>query len=122
MKRLVWILIAAFCTASLPVQPVERLAPPRSCCCKHCGCKGGCPESGTACPMAPAPALFAADRAVGAPSLAPAPRSPQARAARVKFFALFVGTRAATAGLEASARAAPAAAVPLFKAHCSFVI
>jgi hypothetical protein len=122
MKRFVWILIAVFCTAFMPVQPVERLAAPKACCCKHCRCKDGCGGSGAACPMAAVPVLFAADRPAGVASLAPVRRSLPSRAARVKFFVSFVEPRAATAGLAQAARAAPAAFAPLFKAHCSFLI
>lgn len=121
MKRLVWLLIAVFCTALAPVQPVDRLAA-KACCCSHCGCKGGCEGSGAACPMAPAPVLFSSDQPVGAATLAAARSSLPARSNRVKFFVSFVGPRAATAGLSAPAGPAHAAYAPLFKAHCSFLI
>ena len=122
MKKLVWVLIVACCTAFAPVQPVERLAAPKACCCNHCKCKGGCGGPGAACPIAAAPVVFASDQAVSPASLAPSRRSLPARQSRARFFISFVERRAAMAGLTASARAAPAASAPLFKAHCSFLI
>jgi hypothetical protein len=53
----------------------------------------------------------------------PAPRKAQlGRCTARKFYALFVEPSALRPALTASAEAAPAANVPLFKAHCSFLI
>jgi hypothetical protein len=72
--------------------------------------------------MAPAPVVFASDKPVRQATLVPTRKSLPAREARLAFFVSFVGPRAATAGLTAPARAAPAASVALFKAHCCFLI
>jgi len=53
----------------------------------------------------------------------PAPRRAQTdRRTEQTFYSLFAEPAAFRPALTASAEAAPAASVPLFKAHCSFLI
>ncbi len=121
MKRLVWLLIAVVCTALAQVQPVVVASVQDETCC----CTG---EAAGACGMpdcAPAPA--APSCAQNLPTVT-AQRSearkpaPSARA-RYEIFRVGFDVRpaAAPAGCV-SLRGTPAASVPLFKAHCSFLI
>jgi hypothetical protein len=120
MKRLVWILLAAFCTALAQVQPVDLPVT------KHevCGCcegSGSCgmpdcipqPATNQPAPVAKAPLAqrTEARRLLSA-----------SRQKRESFPAVF-GSRVfrVTTGC-APTRAAVAAEVPLFKVHCSFLI
>jgi hypothetical protein len=121
MKRLVWLLIAVVCTALAQVQPVTSpLAEDMACCCTG--------EAAGACGMpdcAPAPAApscaqnlpaVAAQRSE-ARKLTPAPKT--------RFETSYVRVESRPAKSPAagvSLRGTPAARVPLFKAHCSFLI
>jgi len=118
MKSLVWLLLAVVGTALVQVPPPDT-AKAKTCCCHP----GMCEMPGCGSPP-PASALTALS---SAPSVRAAklPASRKAQAVRdgmVKSFALFVEPAAVRAALLASAEAAPAAAVPLFRAHCSLLI
>ena len=121
MKRLVWLLIAVVCTALAQVQPVVVASAQDEACC----CTG---EPAGACGMpdcAPAPA--APSCAQGLPTVA-AQRSETRRSApsakaRYEIFCVGFDSRpAAVPAGRVSLRGTPAASVPLFKAHCSFLI
>jgi hypothetical protein len=117
MKRLVWLLLAVFCIALVPVQSVDKA---KTCsCCKvpgACGMPGCCP------PPASLPAALSPAQSARAADLHACRKAEPVRRAGEKFYASFVEPAAARAALLASAEAAPAAHVPLFKAHCSFLI
>lgn len=120
MKRFAWLAIFAFCTALAQVQPVDLPVQ------KHevCGC---CEEPG-ACGMpdcAPLPVTSQPVFVVQTPAgqraevrkLSPAPR-----ANRESFYAQFESRPALAPAWRASLGEAPAAGVPFFKAHCSFLL
>ena len=118
MKRLPWLLAAVLCIMLVQVQPVETA---RSCpCCCHCKAPGACgmPCSGS---TAPAPIVFAAEQPTPGARSAGQWKAQAARPAE-KFFARFVGTAAEPVAHRAPALLACAADVPLFKAHCCFLI
>jgi len=119
MKRLVWLLLAVFCTALAQVPPVELVQPGHQVC--HC-CKipGACgmpdcpvPASGPRAPTAVPPVLSA--------SLAVRQVARADHGIEVKFYAPFVKAATVLVAPPASVLAAPAVSVPLFKAHCSFL-
>ncbi len=117
MKRLTWLLLAVFCTVVVQVQGVEGPAKAKAGACCPCG---GC---GMPCcpPPASAAAAFIPDSSALVARL-PAPRRvPGSRWAET-FYASFAEPEAFRSALPASAEAARAAGVPLFKAHCSFLI
>lgn len=122
MKRLVWLLVLAVCTALAQVQPVEPLVQPKqeSCgCCEdgmnHCGM----PDCAPAPASVPSSALLAGEISTlraEAQSLLP-----KSRSFRDHFHAQFALRPAVPAEL-APRVAAPTASVPVFQAHCSFLI
>jgi hypothetical protein len=117
MKRLVWLLLAAFCTAIAQVQPVQLpVAQAETCpCCDSKACD--MPD----CNMPPAPAQPARTQSspvlMAVREVAVAPCE-----AREKFYVQFLPRPARPSAERASQVVAPAASVPLFKAHCSFLI
>lgn len=120
MKRMVWLVLAAFCTAFVRVQPVEPAQHCHCACCCHCKVPGAC---GIPCAGAPAPAPVLCAAQERASVEAPAVRGAQpSEMASARFYAPFVEPAAVRLLFPASARAAPAARVPLFKAQCSFLI
>jgi hypothetical protein len=121
MKRLVWLLLLAFGTATAQVQPVDvRLVPEEKCCC--------CADGANACDMpedcAPAPTSCAQPAVqLQSPVQAVAKRAlPAPQAAREKFYVQFVPRARIAPALPVTAVAAPAASVPRFQEHCSFLI
>jgi hypothetical protein len=121
MKRLVWFLVAVVCTALAQVQPLDSpVQKTQPCCC--------CEEEAGACGMpdcAPAPVACRGN----APALSPVVQraedrklSPAPRARFVDFYVRFESRPALVPAPGASLAGAPAAPVPLFKAHCSFLI
>ncbi len=120
MKTLAWLLLAVFCTALVRVQPVE-LGLRKQCVCCHC--KGPC-ECGMPCSRAPnpVPVSFATEQPARIAQAAVRGKIQPARLAEEKFFAPFIESAAPALALNGSAPTAPAANVPLFKAHCSFLI
>ena len=121
MKRLVWLLIAVVCTALAQVQPVVlSSAQDEACCCtgEQAGACGmpECAPVPAACPASSNLPVATGQRAeVRKP--APAPQ-----ALRESYFARFEARPAVAPAGRVSLRGTPAASVPLFKAHCSFLI
>lgn len=118
MKRLVWLLLAVFSTAIAQVQPADvPQAPAEKCCC--------C-EKQKACDMPDCiPVSTGVQRAlpqqttveiIGKRAAAVKQSVPE------KFYFQFVPCVRVTPVLPVSAIVAPAASVPLFAAHCSFLI
>lgn len=123
MKHLVWLLLLAFGTASAQVQPVDvRLLPEEKCCC--------CADGANACDMAtdcaPAPSgCFQPIVQLQSPVQFAAKRlAPAAATAREKFYEQFLSRVISAPALPVTGdlAAAPAAGVPLFKEHCSFLL
>jgi hypothetical protein len=114
MKRLAWLLLAVLCATLVQVPRVEgERAPPK--CCHCCQLPGCCP------PATSVPATARAEEAT------PVTRAPVLRALPASnvadlFFAGLTEPAANRPGLPASAEAARPARVPLFKAHCCFLI
>jgi hypothetical protein len=121
MKRLAWLFLAVICTALAQVQPVDGLANQT----KTCGCcqvPGACGMPGCCQQPRSLPTACSSSQSERVARL-PAVRRPQpGRIAEENFYALFVEPVSVRLRLAASAEAAPAADVPLFKAHCSFLI
>jgi hypothetical protein len=122
MKRLVWLLILAFGTAISQVRAVDvRLIPEEKCCC--------CEDQSNACGMPDCATVPTAGCAqpcgqLQSPVPAAAKRAaPAFRAAREKFYEQFLPRIRVVPALPVTdVVAAPAASVPLFREHCSFLI
>lgn len=120
MKRLVWLLLFAFGTALAQVSPVDvRLVPAKKCgCCEQPGACG-MPDCGL--PPAAQPTLSLANPVqvvrVAVKRAAPAPA-----VVRAKFYVQFLPRVSSVPAVPVRLAAAPAAGVPLFKEHCSFLI
>lgn len=119
MKRLVWLFLAAFCFAVAQVQAVEPVAKAKA---KGC-CEQSCKCSMPACPVVSAAPQSPFDAArpltVARPQV-----SRDAVATRRdhrKFFLSLLPPVVHPASVPAPV-AAPPASVPLFEAHCSFLI
>jgi hypothetical protein len=117
MKRLVWLILAAFSTAIAQVQPADaRLLPAEKCdCCEQSADACGTPAPTCARPALPlqAPAqLAAAKRALPAPSAT----------AHTPFYVQFLPRVIIAPALPVADAVAPAASAPLYQAHCSFLI
>ncbi len=120
MKRIAWVLLAVLCPAIVRVQPVE-LAQCKACASCHCKVPGEC---GMPCGQssAPAPIMFASAQSARVTKVAGSQNLPDARLAERKFYAACVPPPAVLVARGATAPMAPPAGVPLFKAHCSFLI
>lgn len=121
MKRLVWLLIATFLTAVSQVQAVDvRLIPEEKCCC--------CADGANACDMpdcATVPTSCAQSTTqLQSPVQVVAKRvAPAAQAPREKFYEQFLTRVTVAPALPVSDhQVASTASVPVFKAHCSFLI
>lgn len=121
MKRFVWIVLLAFCSALAQVQPVQPVTQVQ----EKCGC---CEDGANACGMpdcATVPGAPTAPTVATSPSVALRAEAdsvlPKSRSLRDHFYAQFVPSPAVPAEL-APLTAAPIASVPVFKAHCSFLI
>jgi hypothetical protein len=121
MKRFVWLLVIAFCTAIAQVQPVEPLQATQP----ACGC---CEEAGgCGMPDCPPPAIPGATAGLvlarGASALRATADSvmPKSRSFRNHFYVQFSPRQAVPAEI-APRVAAPTASVPAFQVHCSFLI
>ncbi len=121
MKRLVWLLLAVFSTALAQVQPVDL---PLT---KHevCGCceqPGACGMPDCIPPPAHCPVTFTAERRSG--EVRQQARRVTARLphAALRFYLSFVEPAVVTTALRAPFQVASAASVPLYQAHCSFLI
>ena len=122
MKRLVWLLLAVLGTALVQVPPVAWAAaqPHRQCCC--CDGDGSCGMPGCLPPVSSAPARPTLDqtaRVAGMEICRVA--QPVQRVGRI-FLAAFVEPAVIASPARSSSRMTPPASVPLFKAHCSFLI
>ena len=122
MKRLVWLLLAVFCTAFAQVQAVELLLPTTA----HCACGGQCDGSCgmPECALPPAPVQWvgASESASTASIAKPARKGVAIHRIPVNFFAAFVEPALRPFDLRAPTPGARAASVPLFKGHCSFLL
>lgn len=126
MKRLVWILAVVWCTAFAQVQPVPVATDlpdtPASCCAGSCACAPDCHP--VACAVLPAPG--ASNLVAETPgrevrrSHEAAPASPAAPAAA--FYLSLLPRPSARPVPPVSADEVCADAVPLFVAHCSYLI
>ena len=119
MKRLVWILLAVFCTALAQVPPVTLPSTHRKCCC--CGGDGSCGMAGCL-PPAPARSLPTANQPAGITVTEARQVAEPVRRRGEKFFTVFVEAAAVAAASRAPEWVSPAANVPLFAAHCSYLI
>ncbi len=122
MKRFVWFLLVAFCSAVAQVQPVAPIGT------KHVACDC-CEKDAKACAMpdcalppasAPSAAVVAAPVTVQRDDEADSVL-PNSRALRNHFYAQFYPRQAVPAEI-APRVVAPTASVPAFQAHCSFLI
>ncbi|RXK54684.1 hypothetical protein ESB00_01955 [Oleiharenicola lentus] len=121
MKRLVWILVAVFCAALAQVQAVDLpvLAGGECCCCEDQARACGMPD----CAPAPAAAQGLLQLPVAAAQRSEARKLTPAPKARFETFYVRVDSLPAKSPAgSVSHRGTPAASVPLFKAHCSFLI
>jgi hypothetical protein len=122
MKRLAWLLLAVCCTAFVRVQPAESLVSCQSACCHH-KAPGACDmPCGRAVAPPAAPMTFASEKPARISKPALKQDSGPARFSEQKFYAPFVEIAAPSVALDAPALLAPAASVPLFRAHCSALI
>jgi hypothetical protein len=122
MKRFVWFLLAAFCTALAQVQPVAAPMTKHAVCdcCENDANACGMPDC--ALPPASAPAAFV----VAAPVTVQRDDEakdllPNSRSLRNHFYAQFSPRQAVPVEIAPQV-AAPVASVPVFQAHCSFLI
>lgn len=121
MKRLVWLLLAVFCTAIAQVQPVELAnAKPMDCpCCQAghpCSMPGCCPP-----PVSGGRSVNAAPRALASASAARRQGRP-VRQVEATFYTSFVKAVTVSVALSALSRETSVASVPLYKVHGSFLI
>ena len=121
MKRFVWLLIIAFCTAIAQVQPVAPLQVEQEAC-DCCEGAGGCGMPDCPPPAAPSPAagLVLANEAAALRAAAESVL-PKSRSFRNHFYAQF-SPRLAVPAEIAPRVVAPTASVPAFQVHCSFLI
>lgn len=117
MKRFVWLLLIAFCTALAQVQPVDAPVKQQ----EDCGC---CEKEANACGMPDCVAQPAATQtvAVSATSSQQAEAPRLTRAKREHFYVQFLPRPALQPAAKVSVPTTPPASAPLFKAHCSFLI
>ena len=121
MKRLVWLILAAFGTLLAQVQPMDLPVT------KHevCGC---CEQSG-ACGMpdcvpihaTPVQPAFNLQSPVAVARVVLKEAAPAPRGSKNSFYVQFESSSPARPALRAPV-VAPPASVPLFTAHCSFLI
>lgn len=121
MKRLVWLLIAVVCTALAQVQPVVMpVAQEESCCCTG-DQAGACgmPE----CAPAPTAPSCVVSVPVATAQRGEARKLSPSRHVRYEIFYVRFEPRPAPSPVAGVSRlGTPADRVPLFKAHCSFLI
>ncbi|MDQ5978457.1 MAG: hypothetical protein QG602_1431 [Verrucomicrobiota bacterium] len=121
MKRLVWLLIAVVCTALAQVQPVVVASAQEETCC----CTG---EAAGACGMpdcAPAPSAPSCTQNLPTAAAQRSEVRKPAPASKVRYEIFRIRFDIRPAAVPAgcvSLRGTPAASVPLFKAHCRFLI
>jgi len=112
--------MAVVCAAFVQVQPVV-LSDSCQCACCHCKVPGACGIPGCRTPTPESPMVAAAHPA-GLGRGAARPLAQPGQPFSASFIASRIGSDAALSALVPSALAVPAAHVPLFKAHCSFLI
>ena len=117
MKRFVWLLLIAFCTALAQVQPADVPATKQA----KCGC---CEDQPGACGMPDCIVQPAASQpvAVQTPAGQQAEAGKLTRAKREKFYVQFLPRPASQPAAWVSVVTEPVARAPLFKVHCSFLI
>jgi hypothetical protein len=120
MKRLAWLLLAVFCAALVQVQPAQA-APARAPTCACCHATGACGAPHCLPPSAFASLAFATEPSLRlkqepAPCASPLPRVAPARSASP------LPPGAIRPRLSAAPWTIAATGVPLFKAHCCFLI
>lgn len=122
MKRFAKLLVVAFCTAIMQVQPVQPLLAKQAdecSCCKDGANACGMPDCAPMPACAPASAVLASEvstlRSEAENAL------PKARNVRDAFRDQF-SPRPAVPAEIAPRIAAPVASVPVFQVHCSFLI
>jgi hypothetical protein len=121
MKRLAWLLLAVFCTALAQVQPVDLpVTKVKSCC--HSDAPCGCGMPGCGLPPAQAPVVFTAAQPVQVAGISLRREAQPRQAIAAKFYACFLEPVTASVAPAPSALRLSAARMPLFKAHCSFLI
>ena len=122
MKRLVWLILAVFGTALAQVSPVDLpVTKAEVCPCCHDGGDCGMPDCALPPATNPAP-VFALPTPVSVVRIAVRRATPAPRALAGKFFVRLESRPAAVPAFGPIAAIAPAARVPLFKAHCSFLL
>lgn len=121
MKRLAWLLVAVFALAMVQAHPVDTgVAQQETCgCCEPGTSACGMPDCGPA-PASPAPCLAVASGVVAARAEADSVL-PKSRCLRDHFVAEYSPRLTVPANL-APRSVAPAASVPVFKVHCSYLI
>lgn len=122
MKRLVWLILAVFGTALAQVSPVE-LPVTKAEVCPCCQDGGDCGMPDCALPPAPNPApVFALQSPAPVVRFTIKRATPAPRVQAEKFYVRFESRPAVAPAPGAIAVIAPAASVPLFRAHCSFLL
>jgi hypothetical protein len=117
MKRFVWLLLIAFCTALAQVQPVDVAATKQ----EECGC---CEKEANACGMPDCVPQPTASQPAGV-QVASSQQSEAGRLMRAKrehFYVQFLPRPALTPAAKVSVSTVPAVSAPLFKVHCSFLL
>lgn len=121
MKRLVWLFLALFCAAFAQVQRVEPLLP-KAGSTDCCPCADPC--SMPDCAMLPAaaqsPTVF--ERASSEFHRGTRRHLAQLPSVASRFYLSALEPVVAATTLRAPAQAAPAASLPLFRVHCSYLI
>jgi hypothetical protein len=118
MKRIAWLLLAVVCASMAQVQPSDVFAKAKVCHC--CRIPGACGMPGC-CPRPEATARLDPNRAAQQ-ATCPSRKREGVRSPAERFYSSFLNPAAYRFVLPAPAAALPAARLPLFKAHCSFLI
>jgi hypothetical protein len=120
MRRLLAVILILATGAFAQVQPVVPAdAPHKACCCDH---PGACGMPDCLPPPVASTALVTLERPAFTATAEVRRAAQPARRIGEKFFAAFVKPAAVSAAAWSSARVMSPAEVPLFKAHCSFLI
>jgi hypothetical protein len=119
--RTVWLLLAVFCTSLVGVQPVEITRGSHCSCACHCKVPGAC---GLPCTRTAAISreLAASEQSTRVAKPVANAQTDSVRQLQRKFFAPFVEPPSSVVAALAPVALAPPTAVPLFQAHCGFLI
>ena len=120
MIRLTWILLLVWSCAFAQSRPVAVSLETNQHCACHCQCNGSCGMPDCAPPPAPVQWIGEASSVAALP--APARKAVAIRRTPARFYAMFVGPAARLADLRTPVSWVPAASVPLFAEHCSFLL